>query len=82
MNAWYRVEDRTQEVHNVSLLFRVLIEAFEEICLVIAPKQALYLIDSTFGKLGDELLPVAMFDFEEASEVVGLEEHETDEAAV
>ena len=40
------------------------------------------LIDGALGELGDELLPVAMFDFEEASEVVGLEKHETDEAAV
>ena len=63
LNARYGVEYWTQEVHNVSLLFSVLIEAFEEVSLVIAPKQALYLIDSTFRKLSDELLPVAMLDF-------------------
>ena len=75
LNARNSVEDWTHKVHNVGLLFSVLIEAFKEVCLVIAPKQTLDLIDSTFGKLRDELLPVTMLDLQKASQIICLEKH-------
>lgn len=62
-------------------MFTVLIEAFEEVRLVITSEQALDLIDS-FGKLSHELLPVPVLDLQETSQVIRLEEHQSNEAPV
>ena len=82
LHAWGRVEDWAEEVDDVGLLLTVLVEAFEEIGFVVASEQALDLVNSAFGKLCHELLPIAMLYLQESSQVVRLKQHETDEASV
>ena len=77
-----RVEDWPEEVDNVGLLLAILIKALEKVSLVIAPKQTLDLIDGTLRELSEELLPVAVLDLEESSQIIGFEKHEADKAAI
>ena len=49
---------------------------------MVAPEQALDLIDSTFGQLRHELLPVPVLNLEETCQVVSLEEHQSDKAPI
>lgn len=49
---------------------------------MVTSKQTLDLVDSAFWKLNCELLPVSVFDLKETSQVIGLEQHKSDEASI
>lgn len=42
---------------------------------MVTTEEAFDLVDGTFGELRNKLLPVAVFDLQEAHEVVCFEEH-------
>ena len=49
---------------------------------MIRAKQAFDLVNRTLWHLGDELLPVAVLNLKEAHQIVRLEQHEANEAAI
>lgn len=82
LHARCGVKDRSEEVDDVGLLLAILVKAFEQVGLVVAPEQAFDLVDGAFGQLSHELLPVSVLDLEEARQVIGLKQHQPDETAV
>jgi len=61
-----RVEDWAQEIDDVVLLLVVLVEALEEISLVVAFEKAFDLVHGSLWQLRHKLFPVSMLYFEKA----------------